>query len=115
MELENKLGLKGKTIKLDNNTAITIVNENVNRLLRRLEIDVYIDHIQGGTPSRSFLRGSIAKIYGVPEEVVVVKNVISSYGRGASEAHVHIYADIDQVRRIEHKYILKRNNINVAK
>lgn len=111
MILEQKLGYKGKTIKVDDKISITVVNENVNRILKRLEIDIYIDHIFSGTPSRAMLRSIIAKIYNVSEDVVVIKNIVSEYGAGASEAHIHIYASSDCVDNIEHKYILKRNNL----
>ncbi|MEM4506394.1 MAG: 30S ribosomal protein S24e [Ignisphaera sp.] len=113
MELEKKLGKKGKAIKLDEKTSITIMNESVNRLLKRIELDLYIDHVFGGTPSRSLLKNVIANLYNVPEENVIVKNIKSRYGIGTSMAHIHVYSDINYMKRVELKHILRRNNVQV--
>lgn len=111
LNLEKKLGLKGKTIKIDENMGLTVLNEGINKLLSRLEIDVHIDHITTGTPSKHTLRSIIAKLYGVPEDVVVVKKIESEYGIGVSRAHIHVYADGNEMRKIEPDYILKRNGL----
>lgn len=109
-ELEPRLGRKGKTMKLDENTVITIVGESLNKLLKRLEIDVVIDHVNAGTPSRALIRGSMARVYEVPEDVVVVKNISTEYGIGTSKAHVHIYSDKDLMKKVEPEYVLKRSS-----
>lgn len=109
--MEQKLGFKGKMVKIDENTNLTIIDESINRLLKRLEVDVHIEHTFSGTPSRTMLRNIVARIYGVSEDLVIVRNVTSEYGIGISKAHIHIYADSGQLKRIEHKHILKRNGI----
>lgn len=113
MDLEKKLGKRGRTIKLDEKTSITVLNENVNKLLKRIELDVHVDHTFSGTPSRTLLRNTIAKLYDVSEENVLVKNVESKYGVGISIAHVHVYSDTDYMKRVELKYILKRNGVQI--
>lgn len=113
VDIEKKLGLRGKTIKLDESTGLTVVNEGVNKLLERLEVDVRIEHVFGGTPSRAVLRKAIAKLYGVPEDVVIVKNIVGEYGIGSSRAHVHIYSDVGKMISVEPKYVLKRNGVSV--
>jgi len=112
-ELEGKLNRKGATLKIDENTSLTVVEETINKLLRRLEIDVYIEHITTSTPSRTAIRNAIANIYEVPEDLVVVKSVATEYGVGISKAHVHIYADQNLMKRVELKHILKRNGLQV--
>ncbi|MEM1542206.1 MAG: 30S ribosomal protein S24e [Ignisphaera sp.] len=113
MDLEKKLGKKGKTVKLDEKTSIMITNENVNRLLKRIELDLYIDHVFSGTPSKSLLKNVIANLYNVPEENVIVKNIESRYGLGTSIAHIHVYSDTDYMKRVELKHILRRNNVQI--
>lgn len=111
VELERRLGHKGQVVELGESARLTIVNEGINKLLKRLEIDVYIEHIYTGTPQKSLLRNAIASTYGVPEEFVVVKSVSTEYGSGISKAHIHIYADQDLMKKTELKHILKRNGI----
>lgn len=110
-KLEQKLGRKGRTIKIDENTVVAIVNENFNKLLKRLEIDVSMDHTYAGTPSRTIIKNAIAKIYEVPEDFIVVKSISTEYGVGVSKAHVHVYIDQDIMKKVELKHVLKRNNM----
>uniref|UniRef100_A0A7C2Z9M3 30S ribosomal protein S24e n=1 Tax=Ignisphaera aggregans TaxID=334771 RepID=A0A7C2Z9M3_9CREN len=109
--LEQKLGQRGKIIKLDENTVLTVVNEAINKALRRLELDVSIEHVFSGTPSRAAIKSAIAKLYGVSDEVVIVRNVVTKYGVGVSSAHIHIYADADFMKKVEVRPILKRNGL----
>ncbi|MEM1525724.1 MAG: 30S ribosomal protein S24e [Ignisphaera sp.] len=113
VELERRLGNRGKVVKLDESTSLTIVNEDINKLLKRLEVDVHIEHIFTGTPQKHFLRNVIAKAYGVSEDLVVVKSVSTEYGTGISKAHIHIYVDEDTMKKTELKHTLKRNRIQI--
>jgi small subunit ribosomal protein S24e len=112
-ELENKLGRKGTTVKIDENLSLTVVEEEINKLLGRLEVDVYIEHITSSTPSKATIRNAIANIYGVPLDLVVVKKISTEYGIGASKAHIHIYADQSFMKKVELRHILKRNEIQL--
>ncbi len=108
MELEKKLGNKGKTISISEDMSATILDEKLNKLLKRIELELYIDHIKTGTPSRKDVQKIVASIYGVSEDRVIVKNILSQYGRGSSKAYVHVYEDITLARLVEPKYIFKR-------
>ncbi len=111
--LETKLGNKGKTFKLTDEIVATIVDEKYNKLLGRLDIRIHFDHITTGTPSRAMVREFVAKVYGVDPNLVVVKEILGEYGRGASNAHVHVYESVERMKLLEPKYILKRNGIEV--
>lgn len=111
MNLQQKLNQKNRVIKVAENISVTVLDERYNKLLRRAEVIVYIDHIDTGTPSRKDLRTYIASIYGVDENSVVVKNIESEYGRGSSRAVVYIYEDAEYLKLIEPLYILKRNGL----
>ncbi|MEM1645399.1 MAG: 30S ribosomal protein S24e [Ignisphaera sp.] len=113
VELERRLGRRGQVVKLGESASLTIVNEGINKLLKRLDVDVYIEHIFTGTPQRSLLRSVIANIYSVPEDLVVVKSVSTEYGSGVSKVHIHIYADQDSMKKTELKHILKRNGMQI--
>lgn len=110
VELEHISSKRGQMVKTQDLT-LTVVDERVNKLLKRLEVIAYVDHITRGTPSRKEVREIVAKLYGVPEEVVVVKSILSEYGRGSSKAYVNIYSDADAAKKVEPKYILKRHGM----
>ncbi|MDK6028337.1 hypothetical protein QPL79_03035 [Ignisphaera sp. 4213-co] len=103
-----KLGYAGKTIKISDDLSVTVTREEENKLLSRIELEVYLDHVTRGTPSRKELQKILASIYGVAEDMIIVKKILSEYGRGSSKAHVHIYLDRNFIRLVEPKYILKR-------
>ncbi|NPA96549.1 MAG: 30S ribosomal protein S24e [Crenarchaeota archaeon] len=109
--LELKLGNEGKTFSLAEGVQVTVVREWYNKLLDRIELDLYMDHITTGTPSRAQVRDFVAKLYGVSPELVVVKRILGEYGRGASKAHVHVYRDAAKMKLVEPRYLLKRLGI----
>lgn len=111
MSLQQKLNQRDKVIKISDDVSITVLDEKYNKLLRRAEISIYIDHIKTGTPSRKELRKFIASIYRVDEASIIIKNVKSEYGRGSSRALVYIYEDPRYARLLEPQYILKRNEL----
>jgi small subunit ribosomal protein S24e len=103
-----KLGFQGKIMKISNDMSIVVVREFENKVLSRVEVELYIDHLTRGTPSRKELQKIISLLYKVPEDVVIVKKITSEYGRGGSKAYVNIYLSRDAIKMLEPKYILKR-------
>lgn len=103
-----KLGHAGKTIKVSDDLSVTVVREAENKLLSRIEVELYLDHITRGTPSRKEIQKILSSIYGAPEDSIIVKRILSEYGRGSSKVHAHIYLDKNVMRVVEPKYMLKR-------
>ena len=111
--LEQKLGKVGYTSNLADGMIATVIEEKLNKLLGRLEVFVLIDHLTTGTPSRAIIRDFIARLYGVDPQLVIVKEILSEFGRGRSKAHVHIYESFERLRILEPKHILRRHGIQV--
>ena len=88
---------------------IEIVAEVENKTLFRKEIDFRIDHVGTTTPSRSDIRAKIGAQFDADSEAVVVKKLETKYGIGVTEGSARIYSDLDQMKRIELDYILKRH------
>ena len=88
---------------------IEIVAEVENKTLLRKEIDFRIDHVGTTTPSRSDIRAKIGAQFDADSEAVVVKKLETKYGIGVTEGSARIYSDLDQMKRIELDYILKRH------
>ena len=113
MSLEQKLGKIGRTSNLAEGVIATIIDEKLNKLLGRLEVMVLIDHLTTGTPSRSTIRDFIARLYGVDPQLVIVREILSEFGRGRSKAHIHIYESFERLRLLEPKHILRRHGVQV--
>jgi small subunit ribosomal protein S24e len=88
---------------------IEIIAEVENKTLFRKEIDFRIDHVGTTTPSRSDIRAKIGAQFDADSEAVVVKKLETKYGIGVTEGSARIYSDLDQMKRIELDYILKRH------
>ncbi|HDI02090.1 MAG TPA: 30S ribosomal protein S24e [Ignisphaera sp.] len=113
MSLANKLGKKGQTLSMNEKVIVTVIEEKYNKLLGRIEVILLMDHIVTGTPSRAEVRDFIAKLYNVDPSLVVVKEILSQFGRGSSRAHVHIYESMERLKLLEPKHILRRHGIQV--
>ena len=98
-----------KTANLPDGSLLHIIKERDNRLIRRLEIEGIVVHIGKGTPSRNDVVKAIAKLYNKPEELIIVKKILSEYGMGMSKIKVHIYEDINRLKSFEPEYIIKRH------
>ena len=94
---------------------IEIVAEVENKTLFRKEIDFRIDHVGTTTPSRSDIRAKIGAQFDADSEAVVVKKLETKYGIGVTEGSARIYSDLDQMKRIELDYILKRHELKEKK
>jgi len=111
--LEQKLGKVGYTSNIAEGVTATVVDEKLNKLLGRLEVIILIDHMTTGTPSRATIRDFVARLYDIDPQLVIVKEILSEFGRGRSKAHIHIYESFERLRLLEPKYILRRHGIQV--
>ena len=98
-----------KSTTLPNGALLHIVKERDNKLVRRLEIEGVIVHIDKGTPTRSDVVKVLSKLYNRSEELIVVKLILSEYGVGISKIKAHIYDSIERLKAFEPEYILKRH------
>jgi ribosomal protein S24E len=88
---------------------VKIKKDDYNPLLKRKEVYAYVDHDNGGSPSRSALRDAVASKYGVrPENVYVVK-IHTSTGTQESECVVQVYDDSSTAELIVPEYVRVRN------
>lgn len=88
---------------------IEIVAEVENKTLFRKEIDFRIDHVGSTTPSRKDIQAKIGAQFDADSEAVVVKKLETKYGIGITEGSARIYSDLEQMKRIELDYVLKRH------
>jgi small subunit ribosomal protein S24e len=99
-----------KTTKIDDKKILFIENERLNKLINRLEIVVRIEHVGEGTPSRELVKDVLAKLYSIDKDLVVIRRIDTSYGRGSSKILARIYKDPETLRKFEPEHILKRGS-----
>ena len=88
---------------------IQVVEERWNPLAERKELQLVITHVTYPTPTKCQLKDAIAEKYKVDKKCVVVRKLISEYGMGRSKAIVHIYKDLDRMKKLEPEKVLKQN------
>ncbi len=97
-----------KSFKVGEDVVYTVVREKNNDVIGRVEIQVRIDHIRRGTPSREEVVDAVSKMFSVDKSLIVVKKIVSVYGRGTSIARVNIYRSEETLRKFEPKYLIER-------
>ena len=94
---------------------IEIISKFENKLLYRTEYVFKVTHDAQGTPARKTIRENVAKILGVPEDLVVVRSVKTPFGVNEAYAEVFVYSDKEKLLKIEPKHILIRNGLLTEK
>ncbi len=98
-----------RAFKIDDKRVLFIISERYNNLLKRREIEARIEHVGVGTPTRSEVKEILSKIYSVDKDLVVVRRIDTSYGRGSSKVIARIYSDAETLKKFEEEYILARD------
>ena len=94
---------------------IEIVEKKDNPLFQRVEIKFKADHSGEPTPKRLDVRAKLAAQLGVPEELVVIEKLASTYGRQVASGIARAYRSKEQLEGIEPKYLLRRGMPKEAK
>ncbi|BBL45272.1 30S ribosomal protein S24e [Nanobdella aerobiophila] len=90
---------------------INIINREKNELFNREELVVKIDHKNEATPKRDDIKSKVAAMVGKDDKLVVVRKIITEYGKQSSKAYINVYDDQNLLLKLEPKHILKRNKI----
>lgn len=90
---------------------IKIVDRVENKLLEREELRVIINHEGGPVPKREELLDRVAAQLNKERNQVVLIKIDPKYGKGMSEAKIHVYDDPERAKAIEKEYLLKRSKV----
>ncbi len=89
---------------------IKVLSEKQNPMLKRREISFRVEHGQSGsTPSRQDVRRAVATILKIEENVVFLKKLQTRTGTQTAIGLVNVYETVEQAKRVEPEYIVKRN------
>jgi ribosomal protein S24E len=88
---------------------IEILDEKENKPLARKEISFKVEHMGTTTPSRADVKSKIVAQYDADSSTVVIANLDTHFGIGITKGSARIYSDPEQMKRIEHEYLIKRH------
>jgi len=87
---------------------VEIVQKIENPMFKRTEVRFKVEHAGGPTPKRLDVRGQLATLLGVPEELVVIDKLASTYGKHEASGMARAYGSRERLEALEPKYLLKR-------
>lgn len=90
---------------------VEIVSKNENKLMDRVEVRFRADHDGEATPTRDAIRTALATAMAVQKDRVVVSDMESKYGLGASDGYAKVYTSVDAAKKNEKEYLLIRNGL----
>jgi small subunit ribosomal protein S24e len=94
---------------------IEIVKRSENPLLQRADVRFKVDHAGQATPKRLDVRAQLATQLGVPEELIVIEKLASTYGRQVASGIARVYNSKERLEQLEPKYLLERGLPKEAK
>ena len=88
---------------------IEILEEKENKPLSRKEISFRVEHMGTTTPSRADVKSKIVAQFDADSSAVVITSLNTQFGIGITNGAARIYSDPQQMKRIEHEYLVKRH------
>jgi ribosomal protein S24E len=88
---------------------IEILEEKENKPLSRKEISFRVEHRDTTTPNRADVKSKIVAQFDADASAVVVTKLDTHFGIGITNGSARIYSNPEQMKRIEHEYVIKRH------
>ena len=88
---------------------IKITAQKENPLMKRKEVQFYVEHGQGSTPPRLEVRRAVATALKSNADLVFIKRFETRTGTHTAVGKANLYETIEQAKLIEPEYIIKRN------
>jgi small subunit ribosomal protein S24e len=89
---------------------VKVVSVKENPLLKRREVAFRVEHGPAGkTPGRLEVKRALANEMKVGEELVFVERMRTLTGTNTAIGAANVYAVLEQAKRVEPDYIVKRN------
>jgi small subunit ribosomal protein S24e len=90
---------------------LEIVSKNENKLMDRFEVKFTSEHSGEVSPNRDSVRTALAGAMGVQKERIVVSEMGSEYGTGASAGYAKVYSSTESAKKHEKNYGLGRHGM----
>lgn len=89
---------------------VKIESQKENKLLERKEMIVIV-LFNGPTPKRDEIKNSICSKLGIPLDVIILRKTESRFGTKKLKITVHIYKDVEKLKKTESRHILVRHGL----
>ena len=94
---------------------LEIIEKRENPLLNRTEVKFRVKHQGEKTPERELVKSDLAEMLKVNKSVVIIDYIRPSFGMAISSGYAKIYKSIEDAKKIEPSYIIKRNKLGEVK
>jgi len=94
---------------------LEIIEKRENPLLNRTEVKFRVKHQGEKTPERELVKSDLAEMLKVKKSLVIIDYIRPSFGMAISSGYAKIYKSIEDAKKIEPSYILKRNKFGEVK
>ena len=85
-----------------------IINKFENKMLNRQEYQVSIA-FDAATPKRVQVKDKVSALINSKSNLTIVKKIFTRAGTKHAFAKVHVYDNVEQLSKIEPKYLIERN------
>ena len=89
---------------------VKILSQKENPLFKRKEIVFEVDHQETkSTPPRTEVKKALANVLGVDQNLVFIRRFETRTGTQIAQGHANVYESVEQAKKTEPPYIIKRN------
>lgn len=88
---------------------LEIIEKKENPLLSRTEIRFRVKHAGEKTPERELVKSDLAEMLKVDKNLVIIDYIRPGFGISVSTGYAKVYRRVEDIKRMEPNYILKRN------
>jgi len=94
---------------------LEIIEKRENPLLNRTEVKFRVKHQGEKTPERELVKSDLAEMLKVKKSLVIIDYIRPSFGMAISSGYAKIYKSVEDAKKVEPSYILKRNKFGEVK
>ena len=94
---------------------LEIIEKRENPLLNRTEIKFRVKHQGEKTPERELVKNDLAEMLKVNKSLIIIDYIRPGFGMALSSGYAKVYKSMEDAKRVEPSYILKRNKFGEAK
>lgn len=88
---------------------LEIIDRKENPLLNRIEVKFRVKHEGEKTPERELIKNDLAEVLKVNKDLIVIDYIRPHFGVAISSGYAKIYKSVEDGKRVEPEYILRRN------
>ena len=92
---------------------LEILEKRENPLLDRTEVKFRIKHEGEKTPERELVKNDLAEELKVSKDLIITDYIRPHFGIAMSSGYAKIYKSVEDGKKVEPDYVLKRNNFGI--